>query len=210
MLRALTEAADRRGITRLSARRVVALERAGSRIESLRLEDGGRVSAAATVIAAGWWTTGLLAPLGARLPVRPARGQLLAVELRVSPPPTLLACGETLLIPRPGDRMWIGSSVEYGADPQPTATARQRLLGGAAALIPALETAPIVGEWTGIRPCSSVHRPIVDRIPGLERAFVATGHHRRGYLLAPITAAAVAAMVLGEPPPIPMRPLCWR
>jgi glycine oxidase len=40
-------------------------------------------------------------------------------------------------------------------------------------------------------------------VPGL---FYATGHTRNGILLTPITADAVAAAVLGRPPPVDLSP----
>jgi glycine oxidase len=48
--------------------------------------------------------------------------------------------------------------------------------------------------WSGFRPTSDDDAPIIDTLaPGL---VVATGHHRNGYLLAPATADAVAALVV--------------
>jgi len=35
---------------------------------------------------------------------------------------------------------------------------------------------------------------------------VATGHYRNGVLLTPMTARVVAALVLGEPPPVDLSP----
>jgi glycine oxidase len=47
--------------------------------------------------------------------------------------------------------------------------------------------------WSGFRPTSDDDAPIIEEAaPGL---VVATGHHRNGYLLAPATADAVAALV---------------
>ena len=49
--------------------------------------------------------------------------------------------------------------------------------------------------WSGYRPTSDDDAPILDTLaPGL---VAATGHHRNGYLLAPVTADAVAERVAG-------------
>jgi glycine oxidase len=49
-----------------------------------------------------------------------------------------------------------------------------------------------------LRPGTPDNAPLIGERDGL---IWATGHHRNGVLLAPITAVAVAAMVAGESPP---------
>ena len=48
--------------------------------------------------------------------------------------------------------------------------------------------------WAGFRPSSIDDAPILGatQVPGLA---IATGHHRNGYLLAPVTALAIEALV---------------
>jgi glycine oxidase len=43
-------------------------------------------------------------------------------------------------------------------------------------------------------------------VPGWEGLSLATGHFRNGILLAPITAEAVVALLLGRQPPVPLGP----
>ena len=52
--------------------------------------------------------------------------------------------------------------------------------------------------FAGLRPGTPDNAPLIGERDGLVWA---TGHHRNGVLLAPITAVAVAAMVAGEAPP---------
>ncbi|HSU11793.1 MAG TPA: FAD-dependent oxidoreductase, partial [Pseudonocardia sp.] len=52
-------------------------------------------------------------------------------------------------------------------------------------------------------PGSPDNLPLIGRL-GPEGLLVATGHHRNGMLLAPITADAVAALLRGEPVPGPV------
>ena len=49
--------------------------------------------------------------------------------------------------------------------------------------------------WTGHRPTSDDDAPILGAT-GIDGLLLATGHHRNGVLLAPVTAAAIAALVL--------------
>ena len=65
--------------------------------------------------------------------------------------------------------------------------------------------APVVETWSNFRPASPDGEPILGpgAVPGL---FYATGHTRNGILLAPITADAIAAALLGQSPPVDLAP----
>jgi glycine oxidase len=72
-------------------------------------------------------------------------------------------------------------------------------------IAPALAHAPVVETWSNFRPASPDGQPILGAgtVPGL---FYATGHTRNGILLAPITADAIAAAILGRPAPVDLAP----
>jgi len=48
--------------------------------------------------------------------------------------------------------------------------------------------------WAGLRPGSPRNEPTLGRTP-VDGLFIATGHHRNGILLAPVTASGIAGMV---------------
>jgi glycine oxidase len=48
--------------------------------------------------------------------------------------------------------------------------------------------------WTGFRPSSIDDAPILGATP-VEGLVLATGHHRNGYLLAPVTAFAIEMLI---------------
>ena len=61
--------------------------------------------------------------------------------------------------------------------------------------VPAIEELPIDEMWVGHRPGSRDDAPILG--PGPAQGLIyATGHHRNGILLTPVTADAVARLVL--------------
>jgi glycine oxidase len=69
-----------------------------------------------------------------------------------------------------------------------------RLVAIALALDPALEDSVLATAWSGLRPGTEDGKPLLGEVrPGL---LAATGHHRGGILLAPITAALLAELVL--------------
>ena len=181
----------------------------GDRVTGVSLADGAEpVRARIVVLAAGCRSADLPGlPPDARPPVRPVKGQI--VTLRQPPGDPLL--GRTVrglvrgssiyLVPRDDGRVAVGATVEErGWDTRPTAGGAYELLRDALALVPGLDDAELVAVRTGLRPGSPDDLPIVG--PGaVEGLVVATGHHRNGILLAPVTADAVTAAVLGEPGP---------
>ena len=60
--------------------------------------------------------------------------------------------------------------------------------------------------WTGLRPYSHDNLPYLGAVPGLDGAYAATGHHRSGILLAPITGRLIADIVLRRAPILPVEP----
>jgi D-amino-acid dehydrogenase len=51
-------------------------------------------------------------------------------------------------------------------------------------------------EWAGLRPYPPDGLPVIGRVPGRERLFVATGHGRMGITLAPVTGKLVAGLIV--------------
>jgi glycine oxidase len=84
---------------------------------------------------------------------------------------------------------------ERGFDNTLTAGAVLTLLESAWRVVPGIEELPIHEMWVGHRPGSRDDAPVLGGgpTPGL---FYATGHHRNGILLTPITADLVAGLIL--------------
>ena len=62
-------------------------------------------------------------------------------------------------------------------------------------MVPAVEELPIEEMWVGHRPGSPDDAPILGPGP-VEGLIYATGHHRNGILLAPVTAQMIAQLVI--------------
>ncbi|MGH9535695.1 MAG: NAD(P)/FAD-dependent oxidoreductase [Terriglobales bacterium] len=153
------------------------------------------------VNAAGAWA-GQIAGLAA--PVRPRKGQLLAVQ----GPPGLLPrvrVGEGVyLVPRSDGRIVIGATLEdQGFDKTVVAARMAELHARALALAPAMARLPVVEQWAGLRPGTADDLPLLGALaPGL---WVATGHFRDGILLTPVTGRILAALVAGALPGFDLR-----
>lgn len=156
------------------------------------------VRASELVLAAGHWTRELAAGLGVTVPLYPVRGTAFAVQGGFRLRQALLA-RNLHLVPRPGGNIVVGSTVEPRlADPQIKPEALAKLRARSESVFPALQRVPIRAVWTGIRPGSTVRRPIVARVPREPGLVVASGHHRSGLTLAPLTAGLVREILCGE------------
>src|SRR5262249_11491139 len=107
------------------------------------------------------------------------------------------------LAPRRDGRLIVGATVEEkGFDTTLTAGGVLALLEATWRAIPAVEELPIEGMWVGHRPGSRDDPPIPGQA-AVERCVYATGHYRNGILLTPVTADAIAQLVLdGEVDPV--------
>jgi glycine oxidase len=163
------------------------------------LAGGERVAAGAVVIAAGCWSAGLEGiPREARVPVRPVKGQIL--RLRDPSGPGLLTrvlrTEEAYLVPRGDGRYVLGATMEErGFDTTVTAGAVHELLRAAAGVLPGILELELEEAAAGLRPGTPDNAPVLGPsvLPGLHWA---TGHHRNGILLTPVTADLVVAGVL--------------
>lgn len=169
--------------------------------------SGGEVFDAGTVIvAAGAWSTRLLEPLGLHIKLIPARGQMIAVKGPTCAITRVLHSSKVYLVPRRDGRILIGATVEYaGFRKAVTVEAVNNLLGAAVELVPSLKQLEIVETWSGLRPDTSDHLPIIGP-GGVDNLLLATGHFRNGILLAPITADLVSELVTSGRLPDRLKP----
>ncbi|GAA0931493.1 FAD-dependent oxidoreductase [Nonomuraea longicatena] len=166
---------------------------AGGTVRGVLLEDSGVLAAERVVLAAGAWSRDL-----ADVPVRPVKGQI--VRLR-SPRPLLGRCvrgmvhGQPVyLVPRGDGELVVGATQEeLGFDTRVTAGGLYELLRDARELVPGITELEVGEVSAGLRPGTPDNLPLIgpSGVPGLD---LATGHHRGGVLLAPLT----AALLLGE------------
>lgn len=194
---ALIKAFAHAGGTLVANEAVVKIKLEGARAVSVETPFA-TYEADAFIIAAGAWSGSLDGlPSAAVPPVKPIKGQMLAVV----PPagenlPTHIVWGNGVyLVPRE-DRLLIGATSEdVGFDTSLTDAAADSLSSGARGLIPALAGWNVVERWAGLRPAAPDGLPLLGRtiIDGL---FVASGQYRNGILFAPAIARDMCRIVL--------------
>ena len=200
---ALAIAAQAAGASIHEHQPVAAISSQGRRVDGIVLADGRKHAADMVVLAAGAWSRGIARSIADMAPqslppVRPIKGQMLA--LRMDPAAPLIShviWGPGIyLVPRRDGRLIVGATVEEkGFDSTLTAGGLLTLLEAAWRAVPAIEELPIDEMWVGHRPGSRDDAPILGPAP-LDGLIYATGHHRNGILLAPVTADTIARLVL--------------
>jgi glycine oxidase len=174
----------------------LALETDARRVRGLRSERGF-VPATTVVNAAGAWAGAIEGiPAAARVPVFPVAGEMLAIAIPNGFAHALIWHEHTYLVPREDGRLLVGATVvERGFDARVTASGLRLLLETALGAAPSLGAFAVVETWAGLRPGSPDKRPFLGSTP-LEGYFVAAGHYRNGILLTPVTARALADLIL--------------
>jgi thiazole synthase len=168
------------------------------RVEQVRTAQAGDFSADHIVLATGAWAHELLP-----LPVFPKKGEMASLRVPLGhgthQPLRRVLFGESIyIVPRQDGRIVLGAtSQEVGFTPHNTAGGVTQLLHHAIALLPQLSGFVLDETWWGFRPATPDELPILGPGP-VGNLTLATGHHRNGILLAPITAQLTAQAVLGQ------------
>jgi glycine/D-amino acid oxidase-like deaminating enzyme len=179
-------------------------------VRGVALAGGEIVEGDAVVIAMGPWS--ILAARWVPLPaVFGYKGHSLVFETGGSIPAEALfleyreASGEILtpeLFPRADGTTWVCAISTLGpvpvdpADVTPDEGAHARIEGLCRNISPVLAAAPIKARQACFRPVTEDGLPLIGALPGIEGAYVATGHSVWGMLNAPATGEAMSELIL--------------
>jgi glycine oxidase len=204
VVEALLAACEGAGVTFVSDR-VAGVGLEGGRVTGVSLVGGGSRTAGAVVIAAGC-ESGQVTGLTVRPPVRPVKGMTLRLQAAPDAPRLrrtvrgLVHGRSCYLVPRDDGGVVVGATVEEkGFDLGVQVGAVGDLLDDARDLVPTLDEYTLTDTTTGLRPGSPDNSPLVGPT-GMAGLIVATGHHRNGILLAPVTADEVVRLLGGGDP----------
>jgi len=208
--RGLMRAAEAEGAELRIGTAVDLMRSASGAVTGVALADGEVVEGDAVVIAMGPWS--ILATRWLPLPaVYGFKGHSLIFDTKGQAPAEALfleyqeASGEVLtpeVFARADGTVWacaISSTDALPVDPAQVAPddgAHARLEALCRSLSPILAEAPIVARQACFRPVAEDGMPLMGPVPGVEGAYVATGHSVWGMLNAPATGEAMAELIL--------------
>ena len=200
LVRALTAALLRAGGEIAAPLAVDSIVLDGGRVTGVRT-GVGTIRADQVVVAAGAWSGALAAQaLGACPPVRPIKGQILTLQGPAERPlaERVIRTPRCYVVCRDDGSVVIGATVEErGFDTRVTGEGVYRLLEAAWEVLPDVGELEWVEARAASRPGTPDNSPVVGR-GAVDGLIWATGHYRNGVLLAPLTAALVAALLAGE------------
>lgn len=183
------------------AARAIVVE--GERVGGV-LTDGGLIRAGAVVVAAGYRTRGLLAPLGVEVPLRPVRHAIAIVQRGegFGPRHPIVSdrvqgsyyrpegAGLTMIGTTAADEGRVDEEVERVV--APTLAEEAALAARFAARFPGQERAALRRGYTGVYDCSPDLQPILGPVPGLAGLHLAAGFSGHGFKLSPVIGELVA------------------
>jgi D-amino-acid dehydrogenase len=209
---ALAAHAQQAGVAFRFGTRVQALHTEGGAVNGVELvaEHGGyeTLKADAVVVAMGSHSTALLAPLGLRLPVYPAKGYsatLPVLDESAAPTVSLTDDEYKLVFSRFGDRLRIAGTAELdGFGLALNRTRCEAIVRRTLEVFPGCSRPELANYWAGLRPATPGNVPLIGRTRwrGL---FLNTGHGTLGWTHACGSGQALAEIVSGRRPEVDFR-----
>lgn len=169
---------------------------------------GGQVTAVSTT--AGAITPGAvvfatgsppdLGGLELRVPADTVKGHLAVTE---PAPVRLFGTVAPIATQLEDGRLLIGGTLEVG---DPSSALRleviEAIVAELFAALPALRGLGVTHRWCCFRPHHPDGLPVIDRVPGLDNAWVTSGHYRTGILMGPTTGALLAEWIASGRRPV--------
>jgi D-hydroxyproline dehydrogenase subunit beta len=183
--------------------------------QSVHLDDGRKLHAGSVVVAAGCGS----AALGEGIAVRPRKGHLIITDrypgyvrhqlVELGYLASAHGSGDESVAfnvqPRRGGQLLVGSSRQFGTtDPSAEPHLLDRIVTAASRYLPGIGGLQALRCWTGFRPATSDHLPLIGRAPS--GVWYATGHEGLGITTAPATARLLVELMRGETPHLPAEP----
>jgi glycine oxidase len=182
----------------------------------------GSIACAHVVLAAGAWVGSATEWLGFPIPVRPLHGEVLLTRLENVPVRAFILTGlHGPILPRKDGILLVGSiggvtmsgmdvDAKHVFDPSdptppvfdeaPTQAGQDMMIERAVRVMPALQNAELVSHLAGVRPLSADRMPLIGPVPGVDGAWLATGHGTKGIHLAPVTAEMISDYIVHRAP----------
>ena len=167
--------------------------------------DQGTIGADVFVVCLGSFGPALLKPLGVMLPVYPAKGYSLSLEIGpddIAPTLPLIDDEFKIVYSRLGDTLRIAGTAEFcGFDLSPNPKREAMILSKAFGFFPGLNDGRLAEPWCGLRPMTPDQVPVIGRTV-FENLVLNTGHGTLGWTMAAGSARIVADLVNGRTPSV--------
>jgi sarcosine oxidase subunit beta len=200
LCRAFAQGARSHGARLLLGATVQNVYHGNGRVRAVRTSEGD-IPCEFVVNAAGSWAADVADMVGVRVPVVPARGQILLTE----PVPRFIhrvvSGAEPSARQTRRGNVIIGSTVEdVGFNKSVTTDTIAHFAHGVLRHFPRLRGLNVIRSWAGLRPATPDHKPVIQLMDEPAGFCLAVGHSRRGICYAAGTGRLVADLITGRPP----------
>jgi len=178
---------------------------ANGRIDRV-VTDKGDFQADWVVVAGGAYTPGILSSLDLKIPIVPARGQVILTEACQRMTDRVIMFLNHLYIRQtaPGN-LYLGSHTEFvGFDNRITLEKLAAFTKDLTRAVPVIRRLRALRFFAGFRPICEDSLPVIGPVPECPHLVVASGHGRAGVRFSAGTGKAVSEMVVGGQPAHPM------
>jgi D-amino-acid dehydrogenase len=170
------------------------------------------ISADRVVLAAGPWSRRLSKPLGLSLPVQPAKGYSVTIDITgLDGAPRIPVLDDTMhagVTPLDHRLRLVGTAEFTGFDSRVQQLRVDNLFDLLQALFPKIDARVDRAKarpWAGLRPMSADGKPVIGRTP-VEGLYLNTGHGQLGWTMAAGSAEVLADLMQGTTPAIDTTP----
>jgi sarcosine oxidase subunit beta len=192
-----------------AARRAGAEFRTGNRVTGLIVEngvvrgvesEGGPVSAPIVLNAAGVRAPELLEPLGVKIPITPAKHQILVTtRLPLVTRPYLRCAGPRVSFCQTMDGtllLGMGPAQSVGFESTVSRAHISNIMRETIRLVPTLASARVVRSWTGWFEMTPDDLPVITELTDTKGLFICAGFSGHGFALAPAIGRLMASLIL--------------
>lgn len=202
--RALARGATRLGATILCQTSVHGITCRKGRVQAVQT-SAGEIPCEFVVNAAGAWAADIGAMVGVRVPVFPARGQILLTEAVPRFIHRVVSGAEPSARQTRRGNVIVGSTVENaGFDKSVTTETVHHFARDVLPYFPWLRGLTVLRTWAGLRPATPDSKPIIGLLDEPRGFCLAAGHSRRGICYAAGTGQLVAELITGKPASLPV------
>jgi D-amino-acid dehydrogenase len=168
---------------------------------------GAEIPTASVVIAAGAHSVPVTRMLGVHLPMTAGKGYSFSVSGPQAPGTPMYLLETRAGVTSMAGRVRIAGTIEFsGLNAYRDPRRIEALKLAARGYLPSLDWTSPAEQWTGMRPLCPDGLPVLDRVPGFQNAYLATGHSTLGITLAAVTGAHMASFVSSRTAPPELRP----
>ncbi len=182
-------------------------ESEGNRVRRV-ISSRGSFTADNYILAAGAWIAQFERQLKLKLPIQPAKGYSISMELPERAPKIPCYFYEKRVVATPWKSgLRLGGIMELtGHNLRISKDRIQGMRKDAESYITTDFTDPNPEQWSGLRPLSVDDIPVIDRSPYQQNLFIAGGHGTTGLSMAPSTGRLITELISGTSPHIDPEP----